>query len=368
MAHRSISQRIAGDRGRAGFFAFIVALPPLAAALGFLYLGYRVITEDLAEDGVYIWLGAIAVMAFVFYSVWRWTLDGVRAALTPQRVQAMWLRRFHAERGGAFRTSRVVDQLSRFGIAPLTLQDSDVRLSFEQRRNRLAPTFWFFFAPIALVLAYLGYASYNDVQASFANQHVEYSDNLGEALVEVFVNALMYGLVIVMVIAVFVMAALAAALLLYLAAAVSGPLGAMVSRRRDDFRGLPRLLERLKRGKGRRGAFIVRISDEHWREAVISSLGAVDVAIIDLSDVSEHVAWEISEAVRSVGASGLVFIRREGVKLSDQARAAVRNALGRDPAHILTYPDRAGGNAKRFARVLREQIYSAADLRDAMRA
>jgi hypothetical protein len=369
MSQHSISRRIAGDRARAGFFAFIVSLPVLAAVLGLAYLAYRVvISPDLSEEGGYLWLGAIVLLAFVFYSVWRWTYDGVRAGMTPQRVQAMWLRRFHSERGGAFRTSRVIDRLSRFGIAPLTLQDSDVQLSFEQRRNRLAPTFWFFFVPIAFMLAYLGFTSYQDVQADFAARQFDYSDNLAEALVQAFVNALVYGVVVVMVIGVFVLAGLASAVLFYLVAALSGPLGAMLSSRRDDFRALPSLLQRLKRGKGRRGASIVRVSDAHWREAVASSLAAVDVAIIDLSDVTEHVAWEIGEAVRACGASGLVFICRDGVKLTQAARGAVRTALGREPSHIVTYPARNGGDAQRFARALREQICNAADLRAATRA
>ena len=112
----------------------------------------------------------------------------------------------------------------------------------------------------------------------------------------------------------------------------------------------------------------MRISDEHWREAVTSSLGAVDVAIIDLSDVTEHVAWEIGEAVRACGRTGLVFICRKGVKLSGEAHAAVRDALGREPTHIISYPAKRGGDAEKFARALREQICSAADLRAAARA
>lgn len=365
----SISQRIAQDRGGAGFWAFIASLPAVAAVLGFLYLAYRALSspEDLAEENGYVWLGAILVFAFMFYSVARWTYDAVRAGLTPQRVQAMWLRRFQAEKGDAFRTSRVIDRLSRDGISAITLQDRDVRLSFEQRRNRLAPTFWLFFVPIALVLTYMGFSAFREVEADFANRELV-SDNIIAALMEAFANALVYVVVLVMVVAIFVGAMMAAALLFFVIAALAGPIGAMFSGKGDEFRTLPRLLERLKRGKGRRGASIVRISDAHWREAVTSSLGAVDVAIIDLSDVTEHVAWEIGEAVRACGRQGLVFICRKDVRLSEAARAAVRNALGREPTHIISYPAKRGGDAEKFARALREQICSAADLRAAARA
>ncbi|MCX7359539.1 MAG: hypothetical protein NT015_15530 [Alphaproteobacteria bacterium] len=153
-----------------------------------------------------------------------------------------------------------------------------------------------------------------------------------------------------------------------LLAAISGPIGAMFSRNRDDFGSLPRLLERLQRGKGRRGASIVRISDANWRQAVSSSLGAVDVAIIDLTNVSENVAWEIGEAVKGVSPSGLVFICCEGNQLSNEARAAVRGALGREPSNVVYYPAKRSGDTKRFARQLRETIYSAADLRGAMKS
>jgi hypothetical protein len=366
----SISQRIAQDRGGASFWAFVASLPAVAAVLGLLYLGYLELSdpENLAEDNGYIWLGAIALFAFLFFSVARWTYDAVRAGLTPQRVQAMWLRRFQAEKGDAFRTSRVIDRLSRDGISAITLQDRDVRLSFEQRRNRLAPTFWLFFVPIALGLSYLGYVSVQQAQESFANQELPETANIIEALVQAFVLALAQGAMLAMIIAVFVLAVMAAALLFFLVAALAGPIGAMFSGKGDEFRTLPRLLERLRRGKGRRGASIVRISDAHWRDAVTSSLGAVDVAIIDLSDVTDNVAWEVGEAVKACGRTGLVFICRKGVKLPESARAAVRNALGREPTHIVSYPAKRGGDAEKFARALREQICSAADLRAATRA
>jgi hypothetical protein len=366
----SVSQRIAQDRGGAGFWAFLASLPAVAAMLGMLYVGYLAISdlENLADDNGYIWLGALALFAFLFFSVARWTYDAVRASLTPQRVQAMWLRRFQAEKGDAFRTSRVIDRLSRDGISAITLQDRDVRLSFEQRRNRLAPTFWFFFVPIALGLGYLSYTSFQQAQTDFANRELPAAANIVEALVQAFVLALAQGAVLAIIIIIFILAVMLAALLFFIVAALAGPIGAMFSGKGDEFRTLPRLLERLQRGKGRHGASIVRISDAHWREAVTSSLGAVDVAIIDLSDVTDNVAWEVGEAVKACGRTGLVFICRKGVKLPEGARAAVRNALGREPTHIISYPAKRGGDAEKFARALREQICSAADLRAAARA
>lgn len=365
---KSTSARIARDRGMSGFFAFIASLPALVAVGGLIYMGYDLMTdptEHLNQDGGYLLIGLLALFAFLFFIVARWTYDAVQAGVTPQRVQAMWLRRFQAESGDTFRTSRVIDRLSRFGVSALTLQDRDVQLSFEQRRNRLAPMFWLLFIPIAAAIVYFLYQGFLDAQEQILNQ--PNAQNLEQAIGQIF--GAMFSIIavaIVLIAGVFfgVMGTLVVVMIL---AALAGPIGAMLSRNRDDFGTLPRLLERLQRGKGRRGASIVRISDANWREAVTSSLGAVDVAIIDLTNVSENVAWEIGEAVKGVGTSGLVFICCEGNQLSNEARTAVRGALGREPSNVVYYPAKRSGDTKRFARALRETIYDAADLRGAMK-
>jgi hypothetical protein len=98
MSHDSVSRRIAADRGFAGFVAFLAALPAFAACVGLLYVGYRVLADAHDDDmrgasGV-IWIVGIGLFALLLFVVARWTYDSVHAALTPQRVQAMWLRRF----------------------------------------------------------------------------------------------------------------------------------------------------------------------------------------------------------------------------------------------------------------------------------
>jgi hypothetical protein len=364
---KAVSDRIARDRGVAGFFAFIASLPPTAAALGMLYVGYRVITdpEDMSESNVWVVLAIIALFAFLFWIVARWTYDAVQAGLTPQRVQAMWLRRFQSESGSAFRTSRVIDRLSRHGVAALTLQDRDVQLSFEQRRNRLAPMFWLLFIPLSLAIAYFVWQGWQSAQADIMD--LPPAQDLQTGIGQVFGAFLALIVVGILMMAGLILAVLATVLVVMLAAALVGPIGAMLSRGRDDFKSLPRLLDRIRRGKGGRGAAIVRISDAHWRQAVCSSLATVDVAIIDVSDVSAHVAWEIGEAVKACGAAALVFIRREDAEFGAQAKAAVQAALGRAPRQIITYPKSRSGDAGRFARQLRQHIYEAADMRHALK-
>jgi MFS family permease len=365
MGQRSISRRIAGDRGAAGFFAFIASLAPFAGVVGMGYLIYHLFTDpstDFESDGGYFWVGFLVLGAVLFWIVTRWTYDSVHAALTPQRVQAMWLRRFQAEGGDAFRTSRVIDRLSRYGVSALTLQDRDVQLSFEQRRNRLAPMFWLLFIPIAALITYAVWTGWQNAQTDIMDlpPAQDLRTGIGNALGAVFA-LIVVGLLLFVGLFLGIMATV---LIVMILAALAGPIGATMSKNRDDFRGLNTLLKRLQRGK-RRGASVVRISDANWREAVTSSLGAVDVAIIDLTNVSDHVAWEIGEAAKACTQAGLVFICRDGVAISPAAKAAIRQALGREGVSVVHYPARRGASDKHFARDLRTHIYDAADLRAA---
>ncbi len=225
---KSVSNRIARDRGVAGFFAFIAALPPTAAALGMFYVGYRILTnpEDMSQSSIWIWLAFIALFAFLFWIVARWTYDSVHAGLTPQRVQAMWLRRFQSESGDAFRTSRVIDRLSRYGVAALTLQDRDVQLSFEQRRNRLAPMFWLLFIPLTLAIAYLVWQGWQSAQADLMDlpPAQDLQTGIGQVL-GAFFALLVVGIFMLVGL---ILAVLATVLLVMFAAALAGPLGAML--------------------------------------------------------------------------------------------------------------------------------------------
>lgn len=365
--HDSVAKRISRDRGVATFFAFFAALPAWLFTLAVIAAaGYAVINSNGDEDrDSALIIAAIAlVFAFFFSLIARWTYSSVRAALTPQRLQAMWLRRFQAESGDSFRTSRTIDQLARHGVSALTLQDRDVQLSFEQRRNRLAPVVWIIFLPVTAALGYFSYKTWNDMVAR-GEAFTPTADDLPGAIGQAFGNVIGTFVALLIIVVIAIAAFMTVTLLIMLITALAGPIGAMFRGKRDDYPGLPRLLERIKNGKGPRGASIVRISDTHWRDAVTSSLAAADVAIIDLTNVSENVAWEIAEAAKACSTSGLVFICRDGVELSDAAKSAVRAALGREHIHVVYYPERRGAKDAAFARDLREQIYNAADLRQA---
>ncbi len=363
-----IARQIAKDAHRARFWASLASAPVWAFAVLLGASASYVALGPSSEDdraSLYI-VGAIMVLfAFLFSIVARWTYGATRAALTPQRIQAMWLRRFGSEGGEAFRTSRVVDRLSRGGVSALTLQDREVQLSFEQRRNRLAPTFWLLFAPIAAVLGFAGVNSWCDVQAR-AEQWRPTADNLGDAIGEAIGQALGSAFALVLIILVTTAAFMLATLLFMAVAALAGPIGAAFARNRDDFAGLPQHLKAIDKGK-RKGATVLRIGDDHWKEAVSLALRSTDVAIVDLTDVSENVAWELEKAAQMPGGERIVFICADvGARaLPLDAVAQVRAALGGPPPAVAYYPQSRGAakGGERFAEELRAAIYAAFDRR-----
>lgn len=368
-----IARQIAKDAQRARFWAALAAVPVWAFAL-LLGAGasYVALSPSSDDDRASLYLvGAIIVLfACLFSIVARWTDSATRAALTPQRIQAMWLRRFGSEGGDAFQTSRIIDRLARDGVSALTLQDREVQLSFEQRRNRLAPIFWLCFAPIALLLGFGAANSWRDVQTR-AEHWRPAADNLrdaiGEAIGQAFGNVLALLLIVLLTAAAFMLATL----LFMTIAALAGPIGAAFARNRDDFARLPQHLKAIDKGK-RKGATVLRISDDNWKEAVSLALRSTDVAIIDLTDVSENVAWELEKAAKTPGGERIVFICADaGARaLPLDAVAQVRTALGRPPPSVAYYPQsrNASQEGKRFAEELRAAIYSAFDRRALDRA
>lgn len=126
MAHSSIRTRIVHDRKRASVFACLAIVLIAAVFTVFLYVA-SFVTQYL---GRFYFTVVASGTVFFCAVVARWNFEFVSARLIRQRIQAMWLRRFQAEGGRAFRTSRVVDRLARYGISTLTLQDRDVQAFF----------------------------------------------------------------------------------------------------------------------------------------------------------------------------------------------------------------------------------------------
>jgi hypothetical protein len=132
-----------------------------------------------------------------------WNVQFIHAALVRQRIQAIWLRRFQAEGGEAFRTSRVIDRLARYGISTLTLQDRDVRLSLEQRHQRLAPIFWAFTIPLTAGLSLLSFSLWQAAVHSrvTAGDFASLAEVLGLAEGVIFISVFVAGAMLIAVVA-----------------------------------------------------------------------------------------------------------------------------------------------------------------------
>lgn len=358
---KGIRERVGRDRVRARIFGLLASMPARLVAAIFL-LG--AISELLSLE-----LSAFAFFAFfsfLFETVGRWSDNAVRAAITPQRVRAMWLRRFQAEGGRSFRVSRVIDRLTRHGVRALTLQDRDVQLSWEQRRTRYAPRFWLLFLPIGVVIGYFVFGMFDDLAREFMDtpSGLNPLEAFGHALVMMIVGPMFAAIFVVIF---FFFSILALNAMVMFITVLSGPIGAIFTRHRDDFRKLPRLLQRIKAGRGR-GAVVIRVSDAKWRDAVHSALAAVDVAIIDLTNASDQIIWELGEAAKACGADGLIFIRRQDAGLESAVERHLIKLLGHSPSLIIGYPgtrDIDRHTADGFAQNLREAIYVAAERRHA---
>lgn len=342
-----VAAKVRGDRWMAHAAASLAAAPLIAISVAMLVQFARFhLIPPLQVSSLSFAYVPVAAVALGLAGVWVFV--AVRSAMTPQRVQAIWLRRFSSEGKGRFATSRVIDNLSQRGISALTLQDRDVRLSWQQRRNRIGPAFVAIYA--ILLAAITAYALYTRWTWSQTGTQPLLGD-LGLVL-----GAVAVGLV-------------AAVPSLLLALAI-GPIGALFTRERDDFAKLPRILARVQNGK-QRGATVVRVKDENWQSAVTHGLGAVDVAILDLSDVTESISWEFAQAMDVMGRGGLVFICRthetRGAHLPDEARRVFEaaNADPPRPADVIFYPaQRASGWASRaFETALVTAIYAAFDSR-----
>jgi len=345
MADDSIRTQVARDRKRAGILGWISILVVSSVFAVFIYVTSLV--AEYYERSYFIAVAAGSVLLCAVVA--RWNFNFIRSRLVRPRVEAMWLRRFQAESGHAFRTSRVIDQLARYGISTLTLQDRDVRLSLEQRHQRLAPIFWALSVPLTAGLALLLFPLWQFALRSATTGGFQ---NLGEML------GLTEGVIWVTVIL-----AIAASL-----AEFAGPIGALFRRHRDDYPKLPRLIRRVKAGRRKRGAVVLRISDDHWRDTVTTALGTVDVALVDVSSVNEHIAWEIREAANACGAEALVFLCKENPEgLSPQAAKVIGDVIGPELPDIVYYPqsryERRRGHE--FAIKLRQAIYITVDRRSA---
>jgi hypothetical protein len=270
----------------AGVSAMSIAVA--AASLEF-HLAPRAVLFPPVAVVVYV---AVAVIAYF----------GIRSALTRQYVRVLWLRRFRAESGFAYRVSNVIDRLSRSGISAVTLQDRDVRSSREQRRGRFAKRFWTIF--ILLTAISLALAAF--IAAVLANDVTTNEAPIAQPIGMTLWNG---ALRMLQVFATFQSVLILLVLVVSLCLTwLSNFFGSW----RNDYENLR---EKLDTSRARnRGSIILRVQMKDWQNAVTTCIRATDLVILDVSDLSDAMIWEIDEVTRLIGAQRVVLLKKSKTK------------------------------------------------------
>jgi hypothetical protein len=256
-----------------------------------------------------------------------------------------------------------MDHLGKDGLAVITLQDPLVRYSPEQLRIRYATVIWSIVTPLAVLAGWI-YYDYAIEPATPVNWAPEVSedDGMTERLggfLAFLVIAPIIGFFSVLLdlfiwLSAIVIALGVSGLIVYLfvlAIYIVEPLFASQKGKRDEMHRLERALRRISKNKLVRGTEVFRIADSNWREAVRSALKFSDAVVIDISEITEHIEWEISAAESDKGRKGLVFIQR--------ADARFKSPLTDVP--IVCYSSTSRRYDDAFSEKLLESLYDAVD-------
>jgi hypothetical protein len=106
---------------------------------------------------------------------------------------------------------------------------------------------------------------------------------------------------------------------------------------------------------------IAQVADAVWREAVSAVAAESPAALIDISEPTEHLEWEIAH-LRETGRAFVFIAERERLQswmaASDDRRARVREWVGEDA--VLVYGAGSRAEGRRFRRQLGNALARAA--------
>jgi hypothetical protein len=278
----------------------------------------------------FAWLGTfLAANAFLLviarsFSITLGAGIGLYAMLraTRSRRLVVWLRRFHQGTSGALRFNRPLVGAC-WGIAvPVTIQDSSYKTSYEHGFTRVLLFYPLIMlgALLAMLTAGIGTLSLGDLGLPLAGQR-------GVMLVLSLVFFGMYAY------------ALRRTLVRRGYAKLAGHKGLSAATVE---------LEAIKNGK--RHTYGIRIfscDDSIWQQVVQSYVERADAIIIDVTNPSENVLWELKTAEQSVGAESIVLAcgyDADPPELPEHARSMLASAMGTErlarcsiffyPAHV----------------------------------
>jgi hypothetical protein len=242
---------------------------------------------------------ATAVFGGIIYVFWG-TARGDKLVL--------WLRRFHMRRKGGLGFGRLLEQAaSGLGFA-VTVQDSVVKRSFDMGLSGLHVLFF-----LMLAVMYVLLLVFRDL----------FQDRVWIALL------------------LFTALPVAICLPFYLRHSV---MDLKPETAQNKVLRLVRKIE-TKRGWHTSGIFLVRCGESFWQQVVELFIASASVVVIDATEISDNVIWELQTALRLIGPSSIVLAYgvNEGAARefpSERREDLLRGTAGDwiDQAHIYLYP------------------------------
>jgi hypothetical protein len=265
------------------------------------YLGYLLLVTQIPNEygTLRIYLQFLGMLLFLA-SIFRLQNSARRTGYA-----VLWLRRFHRRQQKPFQ--RALERACMYVGMPLTIQDSSFRFSMNYALGRFEKYMWF------ILLAF--------IVAGFVVTRVE-----ADLLVIVI-----SGLIVIVVGTAYWWAFL--------------PIN-----KSDPLNHLKRLLSDIHAGRIRNfGTLILRCGDSFWRVAVELAMHYADVIVIDVSEPSDNVIWELQTAAAVRPAESILLTcavkNTSQPELQKALTARLQPVVGNIPLDrcpIFFYPEKAG--------------------------
>lgn len=82
------------------------------------------------------------------------------------------------------------------------------------------------------------------------------------------------------------------------------------------------------------GVEILKCDDDIWKEIVLDGLSQAELAIIDISDQTEHILWELSQALTSLGRNRTIVVCEDDPDTMEIAMSKTQKFLEKEGYHL----------------------------------
>lgn len=198
----------------------------------------------------------------------------------------IWFRRFRPEYGQKFRFHTALHEACNSLAYPITIQDSSYRSS-------LLGSFFgrgWFILPLAFIVIIIGMVALIPIVLSIFPK-----------------ESSLYGFVIGIILLV--------TLVIFIALKFYQRLGFKKIRGKSEIPEFVHQLISIKAGQRGivMGIDVFQCDDAIWQDVVTAALMRADIAIIDLSELTENLTWEISKALNTLPQDRIIFVCEEDV-------------------------------------------------------